>query len=252
MRLTLWLALGLATAACRAEAPTSGTAKPVTAKARALDGDTVSIDIRLLGADAFEKRQLCRAKAGCWPCGKVSQNFTSRLMKQGNATIRLTDTQSYGRPVGTISIDGKDLGETLIAAGLAVPAAQYLKDDPSRARRYVSAYVRRPQPMSARTAATSSRRLIGGMASAFRAKHGPRVVQDGADPDTLFGMLRTQVKRDAQRGMRDRKRLADIETSIVALDDDDLLDLADIFQRTPETPIARSAASEMMKRGISL
>jgi len=140
MRLTLWLALGLATAACSAQPPSGGTAEPVTAKGRAIDGDTVSIDIRLFGADAFEKRQLCRARSGCWPCGKASQDFTSRLMKQGNATIRLTNTQSYGRPVGTINIDGKDLGETLIAAGLAVPATQYLKADPARARRYVAAY----------------------------------------------------------------------------------------------------------------
>lgn len=107
---------------------------------RAIDGDTVSIDVRLLGADAFERKQLCRMESGCWPCGKASQDFTSRLMKGGNATIRLTGTQSYGRPVGTIEIQGEDLGETLIANGLAIPATQYLQHDPARASRYVAAY----------------------------------------------------------------------------------------------------------------
>ncbi|TVV76967.1 thermonuclease family protein [Sphingomonas solaris] len=140
MRLILTLALLLSAPACKGTAAEAEGGTPVTAMGRAIDGDTVSIDIRLLGADAFEKRQLCRTRSGCWPCGKASQDFTSRLLKNGNATIRLTNRQSYGRPVGTIAIDGKDLGQTLIAAGLAVPAVQYLKADPARARQYVAAY----------------------------------------------------------------------------------------------------------------
>lgn len=140
MRLILTIAMLLSVTACKGTAAEAEGGTPVTAKGRAIDGDTVSIDIRLLGADAFEKRQLCRTKSGCWPCGKASQDYTSRLLKSGNATIRLTNTQSYGRPVGTIAIAGRDLGKTLIAAGFAVPAAQYLKNDPARARRYVTAY----------------------------------------------------------------------------------------------------------------
>lgn len=148
MRLNLWLAFALAipltTAACDAESPTSGptgrTTNPLTAKGRAIDGDTVSIDIRLFGADAFEKRQLCRNTNGCWPCGKEAQDYASRLLKSGNTTIRLTGNQSYGRPIGTVEVKGQDLGETMIAAGLAVPAVSYLKNDPARASRYVAAY----------------------------------------------------------------------------------------------------------------
>ncbi len=60
----------------------------------------------------------------------------------GEATIRLTGSASYGRPVGTVTVDGRDLGETMIAAGLALPVTGYLRADPARAARYVAAYDR--------------------------------------------------------------------------------------------------------------
>lgn len=147
MRLTALAALVLA-GACSAAAPTdpatsdmaAGEARAITARGRAIDGDTVSIDIRLSGADAFESRQLCRGNAGCWQCGKAAQDFAARALKSGDATIRLSGAASYGRPVGIVTIEGRDLGETMIAAGLAVPVTGYLNNDPARARRYVIAY----------------------------------------------------------------------------------------------------------------
>ena len=113
MRLTALAALVLA-GACSAATPADtgpGEPRAITARGRALDGDTVSVDIRLSGADAFERRQLCRGNAGCWQCGKAAQDLAARALKSGNAVIRLTGTASYGRPVGTVTIDGRDLGE---------------------------------------------------------------------------------------------------------------------------------------------
>lgn len=140
MRLTatLMLACAVAAVACSTATP-GGDARgrgdsAITARARALDGDTVSIDIRLLGADAYESRQMCRGASGCWPCGKAAQDFAARLLRSGPATIRLTGDATYGRPVGTVTVDGRDLGEAMIAAGYAVPMPQYLKRDPDRAR----------------------------------------------------------------------------------------------------------------------
>lgn len=138
MRLTVALALALA--ACGGVASQAEDQPVIRADGRAIDGDTVSFDVRLYGADAFEKRQMCRNTDGCWPCGKAAQDYASKLLKAGSSTIRLTGKQSYGRPIGTIEIDGQDLGESMIAAGLAVPATSYLRDDPARAQRYVAAY----------------------------------------------------------------------------------------------------------------
>jgi endonuclease YncB( thermonuclease family) len=136
------LGLALAVASCGGAASQAEDQSVIRADGRAIDGDTVSFDVRLLGADAFEKRQLCRNTDGCWPCGKAAQDYASKLLKSGNTTIRLTGKQSYGRPIGTVEVNGQDLGETMIAAGLAVPAVSYLKDDPERAQRYVAAYER--------------------------------------------------------------------------------------------------------------
>lgn len=138
MRLTLVIALALA--ACGRAASQAEDPALFRADGRAIDGDTVSFDVRLFGADAFEKRQLCRKTDGCWPCGKAAQDYASKLLKSGGSTIRLTGKQSYGRPIGTVEIEGQDLGESMIAAGLAVPATSYLKSDPERAQRYLAAY----------------------------------------------------------------------------------------------------------------
>ena len=138
MRMTFVLALTLA--ACGGAASQAEDPAMIRADGRAIDGDTVSFDVRIFGADAFEKRQLCRNANGCWPCGKAAQDYASKLLKSGSSTIRLTGKQSYGRPIGTVEIGGQDLGESMIAAGLAVPATSYLKSDPERAQRYLAAY----------------------------------------------------------------------------------------------------------------
>jgi hypothetical protein len=56
----------------------------------------------------------------------------------------------------------------------------------------------------------------------------------------------------ATRATRTLKRLAAIEASIVALQDNDLLDFADIFVGQPQTLLGEIAAAEMTKRKIAL
>ena len=65
-------------------------------------------------------------------------------------------------------------------------------------------------------------------------------------------MKTSRTKWRADRGSRALKRLTDIEVSIVALADEDLLDLADIFGGQEQTPLSEIAASEMRKRNIRL
>ena len=124
----------------RGPAAPSG-AQTFEAQARALDGDTVAVDFRLLGVDSFERRQLCQRASGCWPCGKAAQDLAANALRSRTAVIRLTAANSYGRPIATVTVAGKDLGERLIRAGLAVPELQYLRNDPGRATRYRAAFV---------------------------------------------------------------------------------------------------------------
>jgi len=65
-------------------------------------------------------------------------------------------------------------------------------------------------------------------------------------------MLKTKLKRIADRCDRAVERLAEIEASIRSLVDNDLLDLADIFKAAPRTPIGDMAFQEMARRNISL
>lgn len=65
-------------------------------------------------------------------------------------------------------------------------------------------------------------------------------------------MLKIRVKRLARQNNRMRKRLADVQTSITQLDDDDLLDFADIFEASSDTTLKYMAAAEMLKRNIRL
>lgn len=118
------------------QVPSRASVDEFRAKARAIDGDTVSADFRLLGADALERKQQCEGNGRCEPCGKTAQDVAARLLKEGNAVITLTGAITYGRPVAAVTIGGKDLGEEMIARGLAIPLGQYLKKNPERAAAY--------------------------------------------------------------------------------------------------------------------
>lgn len=65
-------------------------------------------------------------------------------------------------------------------------------------------------------------------------------------------MLKTRTRRLAHSSAGAVQRLAEIEEAVVGLGDEDLLDLADIFRSNAASPLARMAAMEMAKRGISL
>ena len=65
-------------------------------------------------------------------------------------------------------------------------------------------------------------------------------------------MLRTRNRRQANQAEYARKRLALIEAAIIALGDEDLLDLADIFKSEPYMPLAESTLAELSRRNLSV
>lgn len=65
-------------------------------------------------------------------------------------------------------------------------------------------------------------------------------------------MLKTRMKRIADQQAAAANRIAEIEASVGALSNDDLLDLADIFDHQPRTPLGMMAFAEMAKRGLTL
>ena len=120
----------------------------ISAEAHALDGDTIAVDMRLEGVDAFERNQLCEDRQGqCSACGQAARALLKRLLSQsgngrGNRSIEIRFVQSttYGRPVIRARANGRDIGLSLIAAGLAVPEPKYLSYDPARRSAYAAAF----------------------------------------------------------------------------------------------------------------
>lgn len=121
----------------------TATVQSLSARARSLDGDTIAINLRLAGIDAFERHQQCEPRPGqCQPCGKQAQDYLARLLRDRDTVIVLRPESSHGRPVVTASVAGHDIGLALIEAGLAIARPDYLRDDPARATRYRDAYRR--------------------------------------------------------------------------------------------------------------
>lgn len=65
-------------------------------------------------------------------------------------------------------------------------------------------------------------------------------------------MLKSRIRRRTIETAQAAATLSDIEASIAALKDEDLLDLADIFAREAPSPLKPMIAAEMAKRGLSL
>ena len=101
---------------------------------RVIDGDTVELDValwpglvqrihlRLDGVDTPEKR-------GASLCEKIlarrASEFTLRFFRLGRTVLvsGVRIGKYAGRVLGRIAVDGRDLGEALVAAGLARPYA---------------------------------------------------------------------------------------------------------------------------------
>ena len=64
-------------------------------------------------------------------------------------------------------------------------------------------------------------------------------------------MQRTKPKWRADRGARALKTVSEIEASILALHDEDLLDLHDIFADTATSALGKLASHEMARRNLT-
>jgi endonuclease YncB( thermonuclease family) len=137
------MALVLLTGPTLAEEPSAvplslyaiGKPPELLGKATALDGDDLMLTtahgdqrIRLWGMDAFEGKQTCRNASGAWPCGRDAQAQLERLVAGKSVVCQDSPRRfwSWGRLKRKCEVDGQDLGEQLVLAGLAVArAAEY-------------------------------------------------------------------------------------------------------------------------------
>lgn len=96
------------------------------------DGDTLEIGpvlIRLHGVDAPEKTQRCKTATGTtWRCGLAAVQRVRTLIEGQDISCEALDRDPYGRIISRCFVGGHDIGEALIADGLAWAFTEYSDD----------------------------------------------------------------------------------------------------------------------------
>lgn len=104
----------------------------LTGRAVVVDGDTLEIQgrrIRLHGVDAPESDQTCMtANKGAWRAGQASALALANHLGAAPVLCRPTGAQSYNRIIAVCSQKGADIGQWLVANGLAWAYTKYSRD----------------------------------------------------------------------------------------------------------------------------
>lgn len=121
--LILALALGVSSTGQgdEAEEPSNPVAgNEISGTAYAIDGDTIRIEgegkVRLQGVAAPEKSE---------QGGMEATDFMKRLVNGKDVRCQLDGSRTYDRRVGICFLEGADVGEAVIAAGLARDCPRY-------------------------------------------------------------------------------------------------------------------------------
>ncbi len=106
---------------------------------RVADGDTITVldanlqqhKIRLAGIDAPERRQAF---------GQRSREFLASMVAAQQVDVETEKTDKYGRSVGKVILEGRDVNLAVVAAGLAWHYKEYENEQtPSDRMLYASA-----------------------------------------------------------------------------------------------------------------
>lgn len=93
-----------------------------------VDGDTIRIGaatFRLWGIDAPEANQKC---ADGWQAGTAASRTLQSLMDGRRIECEPRDRDRYGRTVAVCRADGRDLGQSMVRAGMALAFTRYSTD----------------------------------------------------------------------------------------------------------------------------
>lgn len=106
---------------------------PMAGQARASDGDSFRMGetrIRILGVDAPELAQQCDTAQGeQWPCGRVARDRMAALLASAPVDCQPDGTDQYGRVLASCSVQGRDLGATMVEEGLAISSGDYWREE---------------------------------------------------------------------------------------------------------------------------
>jgi len=105
---------------------TATYADEIEGEARAIDGDSLNMQIRLFGIDTPEADQICKDEdARDYPCGQVSSDALARLVRDKIVSCEVKTRDRYGRAVAICYANDVDIGGVLVDQGFAVAFRKY-------------------------------------------------------------------------------------------------------------------------------
>ena len=103
-----------------------GAGRTITGKAYVTDGDGVRVageEVRLAGLDAPEWDQKAKHRDGYWfNHGKRVKSALIRELGGKHVSVFVEGTDKFGRLLGTVTREGRDIGEWLVREGHAIAA----------------------------------------------------------------------------------------------------------------------------------
>jgi len=121
--------IGLAMLAAPAMAQDADT---VTGPARSVDADIIMVNdqrVILFGIDAPERSQRCFVADRIWACWDAAKATLDTILSEGEVTCTLSgEPDPFNRRLGTCTVGGKDVGEEMVRAGMAMAYLEQSED----------------------------------------------------------------------------------------------------------------------------
>lgn len=109
-----------------------GGALSVEGSARVVDGDSVFVngrEVRMVGIDAPEGRQMCQRNGRDWDCGEEARWQLQRLTANKSVRCAGDEDDKHGRLLGTCYVGDMNLNQEMVALGFAVSYGKYKSDE---------------------------------------------------------------------------------------------------------------------------
>lgn len=100
--------------------------------AKIIDGDSFRMDgseVRLVGIDAPEGRQMCQRDGRDWDCGEEARRQLQRLIGGQRVVCRSVERDKHGRYLGTCEAGGRTLNAAMVESGFAVSYGSYRSEE---------------------------------------------------------------------------------------------------------------------------
>jgi endonuclease YncB( thermonuclease family) len=114
----------------KTETAAYGKGSEISGTASVVDADTLDVHgerIRLVGVDAPESKQQCRAGGKFYRCGQVAALALDEWINRNPVTCKIEDKDRYGRFLGQCSVRGDSVQEWLVINGHALAYRSYSK-----------------------------------------------------------------------------------------------------------------------------